>query len=870
MNALHPIPSPSECSTPSGMLCQVCERENLWKAWEAVKRNNGAPGVDHRRISDIQPRIDKELHEIGRDLREACYQPGPLISFPVNKPRGGVRELTISTVRDRIVARALSQVLCARCNGLLSPHAYAYRPHCGTRKAVSALQQACRTSTYVLRADIEHFFDEIDHGLLTDRLRDFKLPEDMIRPIQSMVSATRFDGVESILTEKGVPQGSPLSPFLANLYLTCVDQRLEQQNFRFLRYADDLALLTRDIDEARAALALLTEELERSRLHLSTAKTRIYRVDDGFLFLGFLFNRERHTASSEARERLREKLSAAPRADELPEEYTQRRQSIERGWKNYFDPESAPAATPEPAASTRMEPPPVPASDSGECREASARDWKRLRSELASGDVDPESEAYREGMQQLAQFYMEAGLTAAAQRCREEAGDPADREQAPTPLTTEPSSLEAWLSILTVEGGCWKMARVDRLGRLCYREHPDSGSLKLLRSHVDGSKTISVPLYDRQNRVRFGVVDLDISQATLMRCSRREREQRMEEIRRDALAISQRAREVGVPNRVESSGYKGYHIWFVVTERIPAAEMLRFLQELLKVSGTVPEGCHRELFPASAQVPQADMHTHIKWIGGVHPLSGSRARLLTEQGEAEPKQELPHPDHFSCTPHALRSAISVWTRLRIPPKKPPATAASASSNEKPMACLCRNCPVLRSLVHKAETRNDLTHGERCVVRGILEGLPNGEGRRAVHDVIRHCGDYDPKVTDSFLDRGNGKPMACSSIREILGDVCEQVGCNCRFRKLKNDYAHPLRHLRSQTIRSEKSNAPTPNRSSPSETDSLHDLLAAYHTQRNLLLELGQKLEEYSDKTLSFGTLEATGPDPELKQWVVRI
>lgn len=583
------------------MMSQILLSDNMWRAWEHVRSKHGGPGLDHERVEDIEPCVEGVLAEIGDLTAQGAYRPGSLLSFEKQKSSGGIRELTIANMRDRILSRAVSQILIARFNGVLLPQCYAYRPHRGALKAVSAIQKGCREATFAVRADIESFFDTIDHDRLREHLAHTGVPVDVMDLIMSFVQATHFDGSTSRRPSSGVPQGSPLSPMLANLYLNGFDHALEQSHPRFVRYADDLVLLTDEIEDAHRGLNRIEELVDEDHLKLSLAKTRIMRIDKGFLFLGFVFNRQGHSASKEARERLRLKLEDGAKADEFPDETQKRMQSISRGWKNYYgEGKEAGNGEASPAISkSASEPNPIqePSSVTG------AELMTELRRKLASGELDPEDPVYARSLHELAAYYEAAGLFAAASACRTEAGGPAESETIKaTPLSADvEASVDRWWPFLHSMDEPLKRGKVDRLGRVGYRALSSSPDKEDLIKHLKGEWTLAVPIHHRKDLVRFGVIDLDISRKVVDGLGVKARMDRVEALKIDAMGFAQRAEEMGIPSVVEISGYKGAHVWFFAQNPMPVADMHYFLQTLVRISGEPPEGCHRELFPASSQ-----------------------------------------------------------------------------------------------------------------------------------------------------------------------------------------------------------------------------------------------------------------------------
>lgn len=328
----------NSCRTDT--LIEVFSEHKLYRAWEQVAQKHTSPGIDHVSIENFNRNVAQRLHDLRSALVSGHYTPDTLIVFPKAKASGGFRELSIATVRDRIAARCAANALNERLDHRLQPQSYAYRPHRSALRAVSAVQNACHTTSHVLRLDIASFFDSINHDILHQQLLSENIDESFVDFLMCMISQPRFDGVEKRTSACGVPQGSQLAPILSNLYLDSFDRQLCEEHRRFIRYADDIVAFTSCADEAGQLMNQCTAKLESLALKPNLDKTRIYRIDEGFLFLGFVFNRDSHVASLAAKSSLKNKLSHGAYDDEAPAEWTNRSVSIIRGWNNYFEHET--------------------------------------------------------------------------------------------------------------------------------------------------------------------------------------------------------------------------------------------------------------------------------------------------------------------------------------------------------------------------------------------------------------------------------------------------------------------------------------------------------------------------------------------------
>jgi group II intron reverse transcriptase/maturase len=889
----------------------------LLRAWERVAIKRGGPGIDHVSIDDFARLCPGELQKLHRDILSGTFHPQPLIVFPKAKQTEGFRELTVATVRDRIAARTAADFLNYSCDRRLLPQSYAYRPGKGALKAVSAAQQASRTHAYAVRVDIDAFFDSMDRDLLDHALDSFNIGPDIRAFIMQLVASPRFNGVSTEKPDVGVPQGSPLAPVLSNLYLATLDRNLELNHIPFVRYSDDILGFAADADSANGTMACITESLSQLKLQASLHKSRVYSIEAGFPFLGFLFNRNGHTASHEARAAFSRKMDMPPCDDETESEFESRQKAIVRGWNNYYQ-----AAKPDsPVVQTTEKP--LPAIHAGEAptfvsvpqpqpiqrqnqdRLSQAKeliqtgrptDGLNLIRQTLNDENNPLPDANRqEAFLLLATIYEGQGLNGAATRCRQEAGIQAHGEPQPETPVFGTRDIETWMDIFGGGEGPIYRQFVDRLGRHGYKPGAEHLAPNSLKEHWEGRSTLAVPVYDQDNAVRFGVLDLDISQAKFSHSNRAEIEQARLQLKHDAIGLLDRAHQAGVEGVIEDSGCKGYHVWFFLHARLEAGLVHKFLSELSRTGGTPPEGTHREFFPGSTSQPSDRLGSRIKLPLGIHRLTRNRSRFISPNGQpCEDGVILLHNVNRN-TASALRTAISRWTRFKAEgavPVSAPATAECVAS--APLSQLLEGCSIINGLEAKAKQTGWLSHAERTILRSILH--PIGEsGDTHIHTIISACKNYDKRVTHKELSLPPRKPISCQRIQEILGEFCNQVGCNCRFKQKTGEYAHPLRHVNgtSRTRPMPPHSGPPQPPTSPVENTlattaepvkpmvspeanpaPIQGLLAEFSTARKALLAIQDRIEaqlgDQTRMTLETGTLTREDHDPALHRWIIEL
>ena len=271
---------------PAGpSLAALAAPDQLWAGWARVLANGGAAGGDGLTLEEFGINTPARITALSTALREGSYRPGRLRQVEVPKDRGGVRTLRIPAIVDRVAQTALLQGLGPWLDPLMHPVSFAYRPGRSVPQAVRRIA-ALRNEgfVWVAETDVDEFFDSIPHDRLLTRLAPLIDDAPLMDLIALWLEAWGEAG-------KGVPQGAPLSPLLANWYLDPVDRATSQRGIRPVRYADDLVLLARTEDRARAALARLRLALGEEGLRVNEERTRVVPFERGFRFLGHLFVR---------------------------------------------------------------------------------------------------------------------------------------------------------------------------------------------------------------------------------------------------------------------------------------------------------------------------------------------------------------------------------------------------------------------------------------------------------------------------------------------------------------------------------------------------------------------------------------------------
>jgi len=312
-------------------------------AWKRVKANAGSAGVDGLTVRQAAEHLSVHWPQLKEQLLTGRYRPQPVRRVQIPKLGGGVRELGIPTVTDRLIQQALLQVLQPLIDPGFSQHSYGFRP--GRR----ALQAICQAQAYVqagyrtvVDVDLEKFFDRVNHDVLMDRLSRRIADQAVLRLVRRYLQAGIM--VHGVVQERyeGTPQGGPVSPLLANVLLDEVDRELERRAHRFVRYADDCNVYVRSRKAGERVMAGLRKCFARLRLKINEAKSTVASAL-GRKFLGYSLwlthgGEVKRAVAYQAKARFRQRVRRITKraGGRSMSQVVEDLQGYVPGWKAYF------------------------------------------------------------------------------------------------------------------------------------------------------------------------------------------------------------------------------------------------------------------------------------------------------------------------------------------------------------------------------------------------------------------------------------------------------------------------------------------------------------------------------------------------------
>ncbi len=279
-------------------------KQVVWRAWEQVRANQGAAGVDEQSIAEFEADLERNLYKLWNRLSSGSYMPSPVRAVQIPKKDGqGVRVLGVPTVADRVAQTVVKLYLEPEVESVFHPDSYGYRPERSALDAVKVCRERCWRWDWVIDLDIRSFFDMLDHELILRAVAHHTDQRWILLYVQRWLTApfAQEDGT-LVVRDRGTPQGSAISPLLANIFLHYAFDLWMEREFpavRFERYADDVIVHCNGEQRARGVLDAIAQRMARCHLELHPEKTRIVYCKDAnrkgsyeheqFTFLGFTF-----------------------------------------------------------------------------------------------------------------------------------------------------------------------------------------------------------------------------------------------------------------------------------------------------------------------------------------------------------------------------------------------------------------------------------------------------------------------------------------------------------------------------------------------------------------------------------------------------
>ena len=269
---------------------QITATRNILRAVEQVKANKGCAGIDKVEVNDLNFFMHENWERIKAELQNGTYQPQAVKGVEIPKPNGGTRLLGIPTVIDRVIQQAINQVLIPIWEQDFHPNSYGFRPKKSAHQAIEQAKKYVNSGKkFIIMLDLEKFFDKVNQDKLMGLVRQKISDKKVLCLIRKCLKAGIMQGEKRHIRAEGTPQGSPLSPLLANIMLHQFDLEMQKRGNLFIRYADDICMFVKSHTAARRVLHHAKKFLEKQlKLSVNLNKTKIVKPSKAEI-LGFSF-----------------------------------------------------------------------------------------------------------------------------------------------------------------------------------------------------------------------------------------------------------------------------------------------------------------------------------------------------------------------------------------------------------------------------------------------------------------------------------------------------------------------------------------------------------------------------------------------------
>lgn len=865
---------------------RIIDLQKLREAWNRVKKNKPACGADSVTYEIFDNNLMQELKQLHIELEEHSYEVFPVKLVKLKKEEK-VREVSLYTMRDKTVQASLTNELMRIYEHGFSRCTYAYRNDLSAMIAIERIEEAVRSGKYdhVCKTDIKSFFDCISLEVLQKKL-GMRIKEQDV--IELIMASLRTPSVNTYgeLTEKarGIYQGAGISPVLSNIYMNEFDKEMEREDVFFVRYADDMLLLSAGADTLHAVVLKMKGLLSDLCLELNQEKTFIGSIAQGFDYLGYHFDTSGKSIPQKATERLETSLEDVwlTSVGISMKERLKQGSRILNGWEQYYRGDRAINNIFEYVVLAYMMRYKAELSTLAGQRKNYCNSYKDIAvylleiwketgrtdlvlleyeqyfgiAEAGSGIQDGHYLEEMLGLYEklweyedeekwadLMQAYSDQGCYDCSEKIMDRLNNIRESREASVTtgerlVTDGNDEVEIQYDSRTLElmeqyfRGREDMYTREILTAEMRRKCefvPEPLTRDVLKKHLDGQETVGTYLVRNNDTVHYIVIDLDISRKVLLEIKDGSFKEYLHHALEAALTLVHMLHDMGIKGYIEFSGYRGYHVWVFFTEWIPIRYAYSFLEIFEGKAGALPEGITMEMFPARNKKKSGSAGQNMKLPFGLHIVSGERSCFLGE--DLKPVTDcnafLSTLAKYSCAnlKRVIAGNISEMEKADLAgTQKIVLNYEALGELEDSVKVVLEGCNLMKYLVHKSMSTGYLSHFERLSILNVF-GHVGTEGKEFVHKVMSFTLNYQYAVTQKFITRIPEKPISCIKLRDQYKQVTAEYGCSCVFKRTKNCYPSPVIHaLRQSNDENREVTIPTSRTLSAAKKDTVYEEL----------------------------------------------
>ena len=824
----------------------------LKKAWKKVKKNKPATGADNMTYEEFEDNVDAELAQLSMELEEHTYEVFPVKLANV-KQEEKIREISLYTMRDKTVQNALLFSLTELYDASFSKSTYAYRSDKSALIALDDIGEAVTSGEYKFAwvADIKGFFEHIHHESLKIMLEQELKEDDVIELIMQEISAPAIHTTGELIEKQvGLYLGSSISPILSNLYLREFDYAIEREGVFYIRYADDILILSyrqEDIDRVRNMTSSMLNDLG---LSLNIDKTYERKIEDGFEFLGYAFDDDGKHIPNKAMDKLSNSLEDVwlTMVGYSLEDRLKQGAMILNGWEQYFREDKNIGSIYEYVVIIHEM-----RHEDGLREMAYKREffnnqyldickylltvweengWKDLTlleyeqyfgiaedlpsvleekyyseivgiyKELLLGETE-------ELLVSLMQAYSDVHEYRRAERVMVRINSIKETPQVTLQFTSsvkeenafsfDKKTLALYEDLFIGREDMYVRELLMAGGERRCEFIPEPLTKEVIHKHLAGEETVGTYLIRNNDTVKYIVFDIDIAKKTLI-SDGEDKDLFVKHLNQAAeitRCFSNKLAKMGLKTYIEFSGYRGYHLWLFFSEWIPLRYAYSLIEIILgKVKNENPS-ITIEAFPIKNRKKAGHSGQNIKLPYAIHLNSGNRSYFCN--ADLTPVQ-------------SMNDFLSGVVRYSLPNIKKVIGANISDVIEKgnfgkelieinyeklpqlsdSIKDVLNGCNLMKYLVHKSMATGYLSHFERLSILYVFGHLGE-EGKEFVHTVMSFTINYNHNTTDHFIERMPANPISCIKLRDEYKQVSAAYGCSCRFKRTKHCYPSPVIH-----------------------------------------------------------------------------
>lgn len=673
---------------------KIIDLQKLSMAWDRVKKNRPACGVDNVTWDMFEEHRKEQLKQLNISLENHEYTVMPVRMVTIYKG-DKLRKVALYCMRDKVLQQSMASELSKIYDGLFSDCVYAYRPGKSALEALEMITEKIQREKFewVLRLDIEHFFDTICVDKLISQIKGRIKEEDSLELIKTICTAPSVSDT-GILEKKhrGIYQGSAVAPVLSNIYLSEFDRTMEKECDFYIRYSDDIIILGRSRQILEDLLTTVNLLLEKVGLALNKSKTAILPVENGFYFLGYYFNKDGKAIPAKAEISLLEKLETMWLTEKVKtlQDKLKKGAEILGGWEQYFKEDREIASIYEFAVVVYMtQNKKIDILTLMECRKMVnninaeiciylCQFWEKLGNRqmmlyemedfqgIAGLDCDVQMkdvymeellkfydklliEVTEELLVNIMQVYADSGsFNKAAEFMDKISRFHSKYEKRNKPVIPLPEAgmeheqkesvrftkeqMKAYIESFVGREDTYVMQEMGERGKQSYVQVMEPLTEEILRRHFDGTCTVGTYVQRNNNSARFMVIDMDVSKKVLLEIGG-DKEKLWPYLQKVAVQvgkIQEELKHLGLRGWVEESGYRGYHIWILFTEWV-SVRYLNMLQDIIEnCLENLPETITAEFFPNKSKLKPGKLGQTIKLPYGYHAKTGRQSCFVDE------------------------------------------------------------------------------------------------------------------------------------------------------------------------------------------------------------------------------------------------